>query len=217
MLITRDLYLQRLIARMHNGLIKVITGIRRSGKSYLLFKIFRQHLLDCGVPQDHIIGLELDRFENEQFRDPYHMMAYLKERIVDKKTYYVLIDEVQMLGRFTEVLNSLLHYENVDVYVTGSNSKFLSTDILTEFRGRGDEVHVFPLAFSEFVQVFDGDIRDGWMRYATFGGLPQAVLLKVLAILVGLVSAPIDEATTLMTSSNSCVLLMPLRSTISLR
>lgn len=178
MLIVRDLYLQRLIARMHNGLIKVITGIRRSGKSYLLFKIFRQYLLDSGVPQSHIIGLELDRFENEQYRDPYQMMAYLQERITKEGRFYVLIDEVQMLERFTEVLNSLLHYENVDVYVTGSNSKFLSTDILTEFRGRGDEVHVFPLSFKEYLQVFNGDIRDGWMSYATYGGLPQAVLLK---------------------------------------
>ena len=178
MLIARDLYLQRLIARMHNGLIKVITGIRRSGKSYLLFKIFRQYLLDSGVPHSHIIGLELDRFENEPYRDPYQMMAYLQERITKEGRFYVLIDEVQMLERFTEVLNSLLHYENVDVYVTGSNSKFLSTDILTEFRGRGDEVHVFPLSFKEYLQVFNGDIRDGWMSYATYGGLPQAVLLK---------------------------------------
>ena len=178
MLIHRDHYLRRLIARRHNGMVKVITGIRRSGKSFLLFEIFKQYLLDQGIASDHILGLQLDRFENRRYRDPEELMTYLNERIIDDRMYYILLDEVQMLDHFSEVLNSFLYRKNIDLYVTGSNSKFLSTDVLTEFRGRGDEVHIFPLSFSEFMQVCHEDISDAWRQYATYGGLPQVVLMQ---------------------------------------
>lgn len=178
MLIQRKLYLQRLIARRHNGMVKVITGIRRSGKSFLLFEIFKQYLLDQGIASDHILGLQLDRFENRRYRDPEELMTYLNERIIDDRMYYILLDEVQMLDHFSEVLNSFLYRKNIDLYVTGSNSKFLSTDVLTEFRGRGDEVHIFPLSFSEFMQVCNEDISEAWRQYATYGGLPQVVLMQ---------------------------------------
>lgn len=178
MLIQRELYLQRLIARRHNGMVKVITGIRRSGKSFLLFEIFKQYLLDQGIASDHILGLQLDRFENRRYRDPEELMTYLNERIIDDRMYYILLDEVQMLDQFSEVLNSFLYRKNIDLYVTGSNSKFLSTDVLTEFRGRGDEVHIFPLSFSEFMQVCNEDISEAWRQYATYGGLPQVVLMQ---------------------------------------
>ena len=178
MLIQRELYLQRLIARRHNGMVKVITGIRRSGKSFLLFEIFKQYLLDQGIASDHILGLQLDRFENRRYRDPEELMTYLNERIIDDRMYYILLDEVQMLDHFSEVLNSFLYRKNIDLYVTGSNSKFLSTDVLTEFRGRGDEVHIFPLSFSEFMQVCNEDISEAWRQYATYGGLPQVVLMQ---------------------------------------
>ena len=178
MLIQRELYLQRLIARRHNGMVKVITGIRRSGKSFLLFEIFKQYLLDQGIASDHILGLQLDRFENRRYRDPEELMTYLNERIIDDRMYYILLDEVQMLDHFSEVLNSFLYRKNIDLYVTGSNSKFLSTNVLTEFRGRGDEVHIFPLSFSEFMQVCHEDISEAWRQYATYGGLPQVVLMQ---------------------------------------
>lgn len=178
MLIHRDHYLRRLIARRHNGMVKVITGIRRSGKSFLLFEIFKQYLLDQGIASDHILGLQLDRFENRRYRDPEELMTYLNERIIDDRMYYILLDEVQMLDHFSEVLNSFLYRKNIDLYVTGSNSKFLSTDVLTEFRGRGDEVHIFPLSFSEFMQVCNEDISEAWRQYATYGGLPQVVLMQ---------------------------------------
>ena len=178
MLIQRELYLQRLIARRQNGMVKVITGIRRSGKSFLLFEIFKQYLLDQGIASDHILGLQLDRFENRRYRDPEELMTYLNERIIDDRMYYILLDEVQMLDHFSEVLNSFLYRKNIDLYVTGSNSKFLSTDVLTEFRGRGDEVHIFPLSFSEFMQVCNEDISEAWRQYATYGGLPQVVLMQ---------------------------------------
>ena len=178
MLISRDLYLQRLIVRRHNGMVKVITGVRRSGKSFLLFEIFKQYLLDQGIASDHILGLQLDRFENRRYRDPEALMTYLNKRIIDEQMYYILLDEVQMLDHFSEVLNSFLYRKNVDLYVTGSNSKFLSTDVLTEFRGRGDEVHIFPLSFSEFMQVCHEDISEAWRQYATYGGLPQVVLMS---------------------------------------
>lgn len=178
MLIHRDHYLRRLIARRHNGMVKVITGIRRSGKSFLLFEIFKQYLLDQGIASDHILGLQLDRFENRRYRDPEELMTYLNERIIDDRMYYILLDEVQMLDHFSEVLNSFLYRKNIDLYVTGSNSKFLSTDVLTEFRGRGDEVHIFPLSFSEFMQVCHEDISEAWRQYATYGGLPQVVLMQ---------------------------------------
>ena len=176
--IKRDLYLQKLKDRMHNGMIKVITGIRRSGKSYLLFTIFRNYLLSEGVADDHMIAIELDILENAQYRDPHVLLEYIKSRMTDQGEYYIFLDEVQLLERFEEVLNSLLHKRNVDVYVTGSNSKFLSKDVITEFRGRDDEVHVYPVCFSEYMQVFGGDKYEGWSTYMHFGGLPLTITMK---------------------------------------
>jgi len=170
--IKRDKYLEDLKDRMHNGMIKVVTGIRRSGKSYLIFSIFKEYLLNEGVDEDHIIEMEFDKKENAKYRDPDTLLDFVKERIKDKENHYVLLDEVQMLEDFEEVLNSLLHIKNLDIYVTGSNSKFLSSDVLTEFRGRGDEVHVYPLTFQEAMQNYKGDIYHGWAEYVTYGGLP---------------------------------------------
>lgn len=170
--IKRDKYLEDLKDRMHNGMIKVITGIRRSGKSYLIFSIFKEYLISEGVNEEHIIEMEFDKKENSKYRDPDALLDYVKEHITDKGEYYVLLDEVQMLEDFEEVLNSLLHIKNLDIYVTGSNSKFLSSDVLTEFRGRGDEIHVYPLTFQETMQNYKGDIYHGWAEYVTYGGLP---------------------------------------------
>lgn len=176
--IKRDKYVNDLINRMHNGLIKVVTGIRRSGKSFLLFNLFRSYLLESGVPESHMIAIELDQRKYRQFRDPDALLDHIESLITDQETYYILLDEVQMLDHFEEVLNSLLHVRNADIYVTGSNSKFLSKDIITEFRGRGDEVHVFPLTFREFMQVYDGDVYQGWTDYVTYGGLPLVATMK---------------------------------------
>ena len=179
--IQREHYLQALRSRMHNGMIKIITGIRRSGKSYLLFQLFRNELLRNGTPKDHIICLSMEGLENKAYRDPYVTYDTIKKQIKDDGDYYILLDEVQMMDQFEEVLNSMLHMENVDTYVTGSNSKFLSKDVITEFRGRGDEVHVFPLTFEEFMQVYDGDVYHGWKEYFTYGGLPRTVTLDTPA------------------------------------
>ena len=172
MLINRSQYLQKLINRMHNGLIKVVTGIRRSGKSVLLLKLFCQHLRDSGIPADHIIPMEFDRRENRLYRDPDILLDYLKSKIVDDSHYYLLLDEVQMLEEFEEVLNSLLHEPNLDIYVTGSNSKFLSSDLVTEFRGRGDEIRIYPLSFREYCSVYEGSADEAWDDYFTYSGLP---------------------------------------------
>lgn len=176
--IKRDKYLQDLINRMHNGMIKVVTGIRRCGKSYLLFKLFKNYLLDQGIPADHIITVELDLRRNRQYREPDAILDYIDSLITDDGQYYILLDEVQMLADFEEVLNSLLHIDNADLYVTGSNSKFLSKDVITEFRGRGDEIHIFPLTFKEFMEGYDGDIYHGWAEYVIYGGLPLTVTMK---------------------------------------
>lgn len=176
--IKRDKYLRDLINRMHNGMVKVVTGIRRSGKSYLVFHIFKEYLLENGVTESHIISIELDQRKNKQYRDPDTILDYIESRITDRDQYYILLDEVQMLVDFEEVLNSLLHIDNADIYVTGSNSKFLSKDIITEFRGRGDEVHVYPLTFKEFMQIYEGDEYHGWADYAMYGGLPLTVTMK---------------------------------------
>ncbi len=170
--IKRDKYLEDLKDRMHNGMIKVVTGIRRCGKSYLIFKIFKEYLINEGVKEEHIIEMEFDKKENAKYRNPDALLDYVKESIKDPEDYYVLLDEVQMLGDFEEVLNSLLHIKNLDIYVTGSNSKFLSSDVLTEFRGRGNEVHVYPLTLQEVMQNYKGDIYHGWAEYVTYGGLP---------------------------------------------
>lgn len=176
--IKRDRYLEALINRMNNGMIKVVTGIRRCGKSYLIFKIFQDYLISNGVDESHIITIELDQRKNKIYRDPDSILDYIDSLIVDQDQYYILLDEVQMLKEFEEVLNSLLHIANVDVYVTGSNSKFLSKDIITEFRGRGDEIHIYPLCFKEFMQVYEGDIYHGWAEYVIYGGLPLTVTMK---------------------------------------
>ncbi len=170
--IKRDRYLDLLISKKHNGLIKVITGMRRCGKSYLLFNIFKKYLLSEGIEESHIIEIAFDAFENKQFRDPDVLYPYLKEQIKDNSMYYVLLDEVQLLGEFEAILNSLIRMKNVDVYVTGSNAHFLSKDVITEFRGRGDEVHMYPLSFAEFMSVYSGTKQDGWNEYMLYGGLP---------------------------------------------
>lgn len=175
--IKRDQYLNKLLAKRSNGLIKVITGLRRSGKSYLLFKIFKDHLLSEGVDPAHIIEVAFDSYEYEAYRDPAQLWQYVKERITDDGQYYVLFDEVQLLVDFEAVLNGLIRMANVDVYVTGSNAKFLSRDVITEFRGRGDELHMAPLSFAEFMSVYDGNKYDGWNEYILYGGLPPVVLL----------------------------------------
>ena len=170
--IKRDRYLNTLISKEHNGLIKVITGMRRCGKSYLLFTFFREHLLSEGVDEAHIIEIAFDAFENKKFRDPDVLYPYLKEQIKDDAMYYVLLDEVQLLGEFESILNSLIRMKNVDIYVTGSNARFLSKDVITEFRGRGDEVHMYPLNFAEFMSVYQGTKQDGWNEYMLYGGIP---------------------------------------------
>jgi hypothetical protein len=163
---------------MHNGMVKVVTGIRRCGKSYLIFTIFKNYLLEQGIDEKHIVEIELDKRKNKKYRDPDIILDYIESCIVDEKTYYILLDEVQLLEEFEEVLNSLLHIKNVDVYVTGSNSKFLSKDVITEFRGRGDEIHIYPLTFKEFMQVYEGDMYHGWAEYVMYGGLPLTVTMK---------------------------------------
>ena len=170
--IRRDRYLDLLISKKHNGLIKVITGMRRCGKSYLLFNLFKEHLLSEGTEENHIIEIAFDAYENRQFRDPDMLYPYLTEQIKDDGMYYVLLDEVQLLGEFEAILNSLTRMKNVDVYVTGSNARFLSKDVITEFRGRGDEVHMYPLSFAEFMSVYPGTKQDGWNEYMLYGGLP---------------------------------------------
>lgn len=174
--IKRDYYLKQLINRIDNGLIKVITGIRRCGKSYLLRALFKKYLLEQGVPSDHIIEMAFDLYDNVEFRDPKVFYPWVKEQLKDDKKYFILLDEVQMLDEFVSVLNGLADKKNCDVFVTGSNARFLSRDIATEFGGRGDEIHMYPLSFSEFMSVYDGHYYDGWNEYITYGGIPIVVL-----------------------------------------
>lgn len=191
--IKRDKYLNDLINRMHNGMIKVVTGIRRCGKSYLLFNIFRDYLKNQGVEDSHIIMIELDQRKNREYRNPDVILAYIESLITDNEQYYVMLDEVQMLSEFEEVLNSLLHISNIDIYVTGSNSKFLSKDVITEFRGRGDEIHIYPLTFKEFMQVYDGDVYHGWAEYVIYGGLPLIATMKTEEQKVGYLTRLFEE------------------------
>lgn len=172
MVIKRDYYLQQLISGKSNSLIKIVTGIRRSGKSFLLFNLFHDHLIGSGIEKSHIIEIALDDRLNKDLRNPDTILRYIHERIEDDKLYYIILDEVQMIEDFTDVLNSLLHIRNADVYVTGSNSKFLSKDVATEFRGRGDEIHLYPLSFSELYEAVGGDRLELWKSYYTYGGLP---------------------------------------------
>ena len=171
-IIERNGYLNKLIARKENGLIKILTGIRRCGKSYLLNNIFYNYLIESGVKEDHIIKLALDREDNVIYHDPKLLNEYILSNIKDKDMYYVLLDEIQLVEGFEFVLNGLLYERNVDVYVTGSNSKFLSSDIITEFRGRGDEIRIFPLSFGEFYNAYEGDKHEAWNEYVTYGGMP---------------------------------------------
>lgn len=178
--IKRDLYLNKLIRKKNNGLIKIVTGVRRCGKSYLLFNLFHDHLLEEGVEEDHIIEVALDDRSNKELRDPDNMLKFVKERIVDKETYYIILDEVQLLDEFEDVLNSFLHIRNADIYVTGSNSKFLSSDLITEFRGRGDEIRIYTLSFREFVSVYDGSLDEAWDEYFNYGGLPLILSMETV-------------------------------------
>ena len=193
----RPLYLNELIRKQHNGMVKVITGVRRCGKSYLLFNLFYNYLKQQGINDDHIIAMAMDDIEYKAFRNPEKLYYYIKERILDNGMYYVLLDEVQLVENFEEVLNSLLKKENVDIYVTGSNARFLSKDVITEFRGRGDQVHVYPLSFSEFWEYYRNkhtsgivfpmsfpvhseiaDISSAWQEYITYGGMPGQVTIE---------------------------------------
>ncbi|MBE6140458.1 MAG: ATP-binding protein [Firmicutes bacterium] len=177
-IIERNVYINKLINRKENGLIKIVTGIRRCGKSYLLNELFVNHLKESGVKEDHIIKLALDREENKKYHEVQLLNEYILSNIKDKEMYYVILDEIQLVEGFEFLLNGLLYEKNIDVYVTGSNSKFLSSDIITEFRGRGDQVRVFPLSFAEFVTAFDGDKYEAWNEYVTYGGLPLILSKK---------------------------------------
>ncbi|MBE6297559.1 MAG: ATP-binding protein [Bacteroidales bacterium] len=176
--IKRDLYLNRLIRSMHNGMIKVVTGIRRCGKSYLLFNLFSDYLKAQGVDDEHIIKIDLEDRRNKKLRNPDALLEHIDARIAKEGMHYVMLDEVQWVDEFEDVLNSYLKIPNVDVYVTGSNSKFLSSDVITEFRGRGDEIKVAPLSFSEFFSVFEGSREEAMEEYMTFGGLPMIATMR---------------------------------------
>lgn len=177
-MIIRNDYLNKLIDRRENGLIKIVTGIRRCGKSYLLDPIFKNYLLEDGVDEKHIIKIDLDDIKNDKYLDPHELNEYVESMIKDNDTYYVLLDEIQKVDNFEAVLNGFLHKRNLDVYVTGSNSKFLSSDIITEFRGRGDEIRVFPLSFSEILSAYDNDQNKAWKDYITYGGMPLILKQK---------------------------------------
>ena len=178
MKIDRPIYIQKLIDSKDNGLIKVVTGLRRVGKSYLLKTLFKDYLLSVGVKQDHILVIDLELRKNKAFRDPDYLLDWIDEHMKDDEQYYIIIDEVQRVDEFVDVLGSLVEKENADVYVTGSNSHFLSNDVVTEFRGRSDEIHVRPLSFKEFMTAYDGDIIDGWQDYYTYGSLPKILSIK---------------------------------------
>ena len=176
--IKRDFYLEQLIKREGNGLIKIVTGIKKCGKSYLLRTLFKNHLLENGIDEKHIIEMAFDLFDNIEYRDPKIFYPWAKEQLQDNEKYYFLLDEVQLLDEFVSVLNGLADKKDCDVFVTGSNAKFLSRDIATEFGGRGDEVHMYPLSFSEFMSCYDGNKYDGWNEYITYGGIPLVVLAE---------------------------------------
>ena len=173
MIVNRYRYIEQSSRSKNNGLIKIITGLRRSGKSFLLKKLFHQHLLDEGVREDHILVIDMESRKNREFKNPDYLLDWVEKMMIDYETYYIIIDEVQEVEDFVEVLSSLSVTEGADVYVTGSNSRFLSSDLVTEFRGRGDEIHVWPLSFKEFMTVYDGSKEDGWAEYRLYGGLPQ--------------------------------------------
>lgn len=173
MIVNRSKYIDQLVRSKGNGLIKIVTGLRRSGKSFLLKKLFRQHLLDEGVAEDHIMIIDMESRKNKNFKDPDFLLDWVEKEMKDDSIYYIIIDEVQEVNDFVEVLSTLSVTEGTDVYVTGSNSRFLSSDVVTEFRGRGDEIHVWPLSFAEFMSVYESTKEEGWAEYLMFGGLPQ--------------------------------------------
>lgn len=176
--IARERYIQKLLDRKENGLVKVVTGIRRCGKSYLLFHLYKNRLISMGISAKHIIELALDDIANIEYRNAFKLYDYVKSKITDSDIHYVFLDEIQLLeSNFTDLINGLMHIDNLDIYVTGSNSRFLSSDILTEFRGRGDEVRVFPLSFSEFATAYDNP-HTAWKDYYTYGGLPLILSRK---------------------------------------
>ncbi len=191
--IKRDDYLNKLIRRQGNGMIKIVTGIRRCGKSYLLFNLFHDYLVRQGVDEAHLIEVALDNRLYKELRDPDRMLHYIMERITDQKMYYIILDEVQMMDEFEDVLNSLLHIRNADVYVTGSNSRFLSSDVITEFRGRGDEIRVYPLSFREYTSVYDGTVDEAWDDYFLYGGLPLILTRETEEEKAGYLSALFDK------------------------
>ena len=176
--INREIYLNQLVNKQNNGLVKIITGMRRCGKSFLLDPIFKEYLMGKGISEDHIIKIDFDERRNTKYQDPDVLDEYIRSLIVDDEQYYLLLDEIQKVNDFESVLNGFLHINNLDIYVTGSNSKFLSSDIITEFRGRGDEIRVFPLTFSEYYSVFEGDKEDAWEEYIIYGGLPKVISFK---------------------------------------
>ena len=176
--IKRDFYLNKLIGHKKNGMVKIITGVRRCGKSYLLLNIFKKHLLDSGVPEDHILSIALEGYGNKPLQSPEKLYKYVTSKIVDDKDYYILLDEIQLVPDFESVVNGFLHIDNADIYITGSNSKFLSSDIITEFRGRGDEIRVYPLSFSEFYSVYGGEFEKAWVMYCNYGGMPLCLSMK---------------------------------------
>lgn len=173
--INRDIHLKKLIDSKHNGMIKVVTGVRRCGKSYLLFNLFYQHLKEEGIAEDHIIKVDLEDRRNKALRNPDTLLDYIDSHMTDKQMYYILLDEVQQVDDFEDVLNSYLKIDNADMYVTGSNSRFLSTDVITEFRGRGDEIKIVPLCFREFMSVYQGPREQGLEEYMLYGGLPKII------------------------------------------
>lgn len=175
-IISREQYLNELVSARENRLIKVITGIRRCGKSHLLDPIFKNYLINSGIKEDHIIKLDIDLIENQKYREPMELYNYVMNKVIDKDMYYILLDEIQLVKDFEEVLNSFLKKENLDVYVTGSNSKFLSSDIITEFRGRSTEIKVYPLSFKEFTELKEMNTETAWKEYVLYGGLPPVVL-----------------------------------------
>lgn len=176
--VSRTDYIETLKSKRHNGLVKIVTGVRRCGKSYLLFTLFKRYLVENGVPQEQIISLALDDFKNRKYLEPEALYEYVSERIVNDDPYYIILDEIQLVEDFESVLNGFLHIPNADIYVTGSNSKFLSSDIITEFRGRGDEIRVYPFSFAEFYSVIGGDKWDAWSKYTRYGGMPHTLAIE---------------------------------------
>lgn len=176
--IKRDYYLNKLIQHRKNGLVKIVTGVRRCGKSYLLFKLFRDHLIGSGVKENHILSIALDDYGNKHLLNPDELYLHVKSLITDEEDYYILLDEIQLVKDFESVVNGFLHIPNADIYVTGSNSKFLSSDVITEFRGRGDEIRVYPLNFSEFYSAYGGDFQNAWLMFCNYGGMPLCLSMQ---------------------------------------